>query len=376
MMEMTVRERLLAAIRGQEVDRIPWSPFLAYWWEHQPKDIQDRGQFRFLQEIGADPLLRGFTLPFTSSDIHGLDWHPDRCIHSIPRCEVRRRVKGGEWQVEYVTPVGTLTMVSRYSGAGDTRFVVEHPVKQREDYKILSYIIEQMIIEPEYSPIQRAIDEIGEGGLYVPVISPFFKSSFQALVEHFVGTQQLMYDLVDYPEEIEAVLEIMFERAMETVQIAVESPAEAFITWEDSSTTNVSPKLFDRYIAPELSCWGNAVHGAGKVLLHHACGHVHKLLPIMAEEEVDVIESLSPPPTGNVEVWDAQEILSPKVGIIGGIEPTHLLDLDLSALRAYVETLLRRIRPRHYILANSDSCPPGVPVEKFRLITEIVRAMR
>jgi uroporphyrinogen-III decarboxylase len=206
-------------------------------------------------------------------------------------------------------------------------------------------------------------------------MSPFLKTPFQALVEHFVGTEQLVYDLTDYPEEVEALLEVMSARAMEAVQIAVESPAEAFITWEDSSTTNVSPRMFARYIAPEMTRWGEAVHAAGKLLLHHACGHVRDLLPIMAQEEIDVVESLTPPPTGDVEVWDAQKVLSPQaVGIIGGIEPTHLLNLDLDALRDYVEVLLERVQPRHFVLANSDSCPPGVTVEKFRLVTEIVTA--
>lgn len=370
---MTSRERLLAAIRGQEVDRIPWSPFLAYWWEHQPKKIQDHGQTWFLKEIGADALLRGFALPFTSSDIHGLDWY-DSCFHPIPDCETRREVKGDDWRIQYVTPVGTLTMLSRYSAAGNTRFVVEHPIKRREDYKILSYIVERMIIEPDYEPIQQAIEELGEDGLYVPLISPFFKTPFQSLVEHFVGTQQLVYDLVDYPEEVETLLAVMSERAMEAVQIAIESPAEAFITWEDSSTTNVSPKLFARYIAPEMNRWGQAVHAAGKLLIHHACGHVRALLPIMAKGEIDIVESLSPPPTGNVEIWEAQEVLGSRVGIIGGIEPTHFLNLNLDELRTYVENLLDRVNPRHYVLANSDSCPPGVAVEKFRLVTDIVQS--
>jgi len=93
----------------------------------------------------------------------------------------------------------------------------------------------------------------------------------------------------------------------------------------------------------------------------------------MAQESVDAIESLSPPPTGNVEVWEAQEVLGPQLGVIGGIEPVHFLTLDLNNLGDYVNTLLDRVRPRHYILANSDSCPPGVSVEKFRLVTEIVQ---
>ena len=369
---MTSRERLLAAIRGQEVDRIPWSPFLAYWWEHQPQDFQRRGQAQFLKEIGADALLRGFSTPFTSSNIHGVDLY-ENFHHPLPGCEIRRKVKGDETQIRHLTPIGTLTTLARYSPEGDTQFVIEHPVKQREDYKILSYMIEHMIIEPDYAPVQQAIDELGDDGLYVPLISPFLKTPFQALIEHFVGTQQLMYDLADYPEEVETLLEIMSQRAMQAVQIAVESPAEAFITWEDSSTTNVSPKLFARYIAPELSHWGQVVHAADKLLIHHACGHLRALLPIMAEEEVDMIESLSPPPTGNVEVWEAQAVLGHDVGIIGGIEPTHFLNLTMPELRTYVETLLDRVNPRHYVLANSDSCPPGVSVEKFRLVTDIIQ---
>ncbi len=32
-MEMTKRERLLSAIKGKEIDRVPWSPFLTCYWD-------------------------------------------------------------------------------------------------------------------------------------------------------------------------------------------------------------------------------------------------------------------------------------------------------------------------------------------------------
>jgi hypothetical protein len=53
---MTAKDRLLAALHGEEVDHIPFSPFLAYVWEHFPQSIQDLGQLAFHQRIGADPL--------------------------------------------------------------------------------------------------------------------------------------------------------------------------------------------------------------------------------------------------------------------------------------------------------------------------------
>jgi uroporphyrinogen-III decarboxylase len=374
-MSMTSRDRLLAALRGDEVDRIPWSPIPAYWWDFQPPEVQDRGVFWFLKEIGADALLRGHTTAFVCSDIRGFAEYEDRMNLPIPGCEIRRQVKGRDERVTYETPVGSLTMAARQSQEGNTLFVYEHPVKKLDDYKTLTYLFERMVIRPDYGPVQELIDEVGSDGLVMLLISPFLKTPFQALVEHYVGTVQLVYDLADHPQVVEDLLAVMSVRAMEAVRISVESPAEAFISWEDSSTTNISPKMFARYIAPEISRWGRVVHDAGKIIAHHACGHVRHLLSTMAGEDVDVIESVSPPPTGNVEIWEAQAALSPRVGVVGGIEPTHFLNLDLGAFRAYVEELLARVDHRHFVLANSDSCPPGVEVEKFRLVSEMVRAL-
>lgn len=368
--QMSSRERLLAALRGQSVDRLPWSPFLAYWWEHQPQTLQDRGQIAFFRELGADALLRGFISPFTVSDLGGMN---GATTPPPPGVTVRRSKQGDDIRVWLETPIGMLTMLGRRSDQGNTRFLVEHPVKRREDYKVLSYIFERMVITPCYEPVAQQIAEVGDDGLSVPLISPFGKTPFQSLIEHWVGTEQLVFDLMDYPEEVEALLAVMSAKAEEAVRISTASPAEAFITWEDSSTTNVSPALFRRYIATEMKHWADIVHAEGKLLLHHACGHLKQLLPIMAAEGVDAVESLSPPPTGNIEMWEAQVVLGRDTGLIGGIEPVMFLTLSLADLRDYVQNLLDRMAPHRYILANSDSCPPGVSLEKFHLVTEMVR---
>jgi uroporphyrinogen-III decarboxylase len=360
---LSSRERLLAALRGQPVDRLPWSPFLAYWWESQSPELQSKGQPWFFKEIGADALLRGFAMPFTAS-------------FASERCQVEETAQGDTQTTRYLTPVGALATVSRYSAQGNTRFVVDHPVHTTEDFKTLTYLVEHMTIEPNHGPIQAAIDTLGDDGLFVPLVSPFGKTPFQSLVEHWVGTQQLVYSLADHPDTVETCLATMSERALEAVRLSVDSPAEAFISWEDTSTTNVSPAMFDRYIVPDINLWGGLIHAAGKLFLHHACGHVRALIGSLASEAIDAVESLTPPPTGNIEIWEAQAALGPRVGVIGGIEPTRLLFLDLPELAAYVEELLARVDPRGYVLANSDSCPPGVAIEKFKLITQLARARR
>ncbi len=355
---MTSRERLSAALRGQPVDRLPWSPFLAYWWEHQPEWFQQKGQAWFFKEIGADALLRGFSTAFKVTYTGG--------------CEVVETRTGDLLRVEYRTPRGVLTAHSRYSPDGNTTFLYDHPVKTAQDFEILACLAEGMRIEADFSSVSEPIWALGEEGLFVALLSPFGKTPFQHMIEHWVGTEGMAYALADCPQAVEDCLGVMSDKAFESVAISVDSAADAFISWEDSSTTNVSPRMFERYIVPDLNRWGRAIHAAGKVFLHHACGHVRALMPSMAAEEVDVIESLSPPPTGNIQIWEAQKQLAPRIGVVGGIEPVQFLSLDEIRLRDYVEDLLERVDPRHFILANSDSCPPGVSVEKFRLVGDIL----
>jgi uroporphyrinogen-III decarboxylase len=379
-MEMTPKERLLAALQGKQVDRIPWSPFLVWWWENQNQIIRDLGQPAFLSHLGADTLLRGFSTVCKSSHIYAI-MHTDAYDYSLPfdddRCEFRRQKRADEIVYEWVTPVGSLRMISKYSYRAIVDLPIEYPVKTKEDYKILTYLVENMQLAPNYEPNEQAIRVLGDNGLYVPVVTPFLKTPFQALVEHYVGVMNLSYHMVDFPEETEALLAIMNEKAAQSVRMAAESPAEAFITWEDSSTTNLSPAWYAQYVAPVIYEWGRILHTAGKLLLHHACGHLRALLPIMAQGGADAIESVTPPTLGNVHIWEAQEILGDQVGIIGGIEGAFFQDSSLEELRGYLtDVLLPRVNPRRFILANADSCPPGVSFEKFRLVSDIVKNWR
>lgn len=360
---MTSHERLVAALRGQPLDRLPWSPFLAYWWEHQPAWLQEKGQPWLMKEIGADALLRGFATAFSFS-------------YDSEGCQVVETHSGDLVRCEYHTPIGTITAHSRYSPDGNTTFVYDHPVKTRADFEILARLARSMRIQPDFASVADPIRSLGEDGLFVALVSPFGKTPFQHMIEYWVGTEAMAFALADIPEAVEDCLEVMSEKAFEAVSLSIDSPAEAFISWEDSSTTNISPKMFARYIVPDMDRWGRAIHAAGKLFLHHACGHVRALMGSMANEEVDVIESLSPPPTGNIQVWEAQKLLSPRIGVVGGIEPVRFLTLTETELIGYVEELLARVDPCHYILANSDSCPPGVSLEKFRLVTRINQAHR
>ena len=357
MSEMTAKERLLNAITGREIDRIPWSPFLAYWWEAQPEAVTAQGQLAYMESVGADPLLRGFA-PQGTLLFNGVD--------------IRYAGSAGTRHDTWETPVGTLHFTHRLSPQGNTWFLVEHPVKTVEDLKTLQWIHEHAdaVINPDAETGWR---ETGDRGLYVPLIGGNLKTCFQSMVEHWVGTEMLVYLLADEPEAVEDCLAAMRYASDKTAKFCADSPMEAFLFWEDSSTTNINPAMFQKYTAPEIRFWADTLHASGKLLLHHACGHLKALLPLMAETGVDAIESISPPPTGNIDIADAYRLLPQHIALIGGLEPIFMQDCSAEELDARVEHLLTVGKDRRFVLANSDSCPPAVQEWKFRQVSDRVR---
>jgi hypothetical protein len=61
---------------------------------------------------------------------------------------------------------------------------------------------------------------------------------------------------------------------------------------------------------------------------------------------------------------------------IGGIKPTHFLKMTEAEFVPYVESVIQEGRGGPFLLANSDSCPPAVTVEKFKQVAEVMRRYR
>ncbi len=358
MQQMTAKERITAALEGWEVDHLPFCPFLAYIWESFPQAVQDEGQLAFHHRIGADPLWRGAPCPV-------------RAV--LPDVETRRLEDNTHIFEETTTPVGTLRQQWIKSRVGNTSFLVEHPLKREEDFKVMLWLEEHTHFELDLGPFREHMAGPGAEGLSIGMLLPRGKSAYQSMVESTVGTEELIYALSDYPDTVETLWRTMVENDLRAAQLAMEADYTYYITWEDSGTQNYSPTLYERYIGAEIREWCALLAGDGRRYIQHACGHVRGLLTHMRADGMYAVESIAPPPTGNITLREAREMLGSRVGIIGGIEPTMFLRLSLEELGSYVEQVIADGSGGPFILANSDSCPPGVTVEKFRLVADIAK---
>ena len=358
MEQLTSKERIELVLAGQPVDRPAFCPFLAYVWEYFPPEVQQRGQLAFHHDTGADPLWRGA---------------PGVVECDTPGLSISQHREGELAVMEFSTPVGTLRQGYHSSSMGNTAFLIEHPLKCEEDFKVQLWIEEHT--EYRYNPQGMHDHLAGDGreGLSLGMLIPRCKSGFQNMIEHLVGTEELNYALVDYPETVESLWQAMVANDLKAVELSLQADYQYFITWEDSSTQNYSPAQYDRYIGSEIRQWCDRINAAGKHYVQHACGHVKDLVLRMRECGVYAVESLSPPPTGNIALRDARALVGDSLAIIGGIEPIHFLDLTLHELRPYVAQCLADGAGGPFLLGNSDSCPPGVTVEKFKLVADAMK---
>jgi uroporphyrinogen-III decarboxylase len=358
---MKAKERLTRALEGRETDKIPWSPFLAYFWEYQSQEVQKKGPLAFLEEIGADPLLRGgnganaFTVDYGS-------------------CEVKETTKGKDKQTLYPTPFGDLVMEHRLSHK--SWFITRHPVKNAGDLEKLTWIQEQIKIKSTIDALNESLDELGERALAIPTLGHLGKTCFQSLLESWCGTENLVYLVMDNPHELDQCLHVMKEKSLETVRLSARSKGEYFLSWEDTSTTNINPAYYENYILPEINSWCDVLHGEGKKYIQHACGHLKNLLPLIGASKIDGIESVSSPPTGDIEFTDFRDGLPNDKSMIGGIEPVFFENASLVELEQEVIRLAEHCKGTPFIMANSDSCPPGVTREKMELVSRILKKLR
>jgi hypothetical protein len=360
-MELSSKERIELSLKGEEVDRPPFSPNLAYFWECQPESVQEHGMAAFLAEAGADPLWRGAPCPvrIETRDV-----------------EIRSEWRGNELFEETITPVGRLIARSVRSSSGNTVFLVDHPLKTEEDFKVRLWIEERISFLPDPEPVEKHREGDGKEGLSIGMLIPRLKTSFQHLVETLAGTQTLIYSLYDFPDTVRELHEAIMRNNLKAAEFAADLGwYDYFLTWEDSSTTNYSPALYEEFILPEIHGYAEILGKRGKKYIQHACGHLKDLFPLMNGSGIFAVESLSPKPTGNVTLKEARSALDLSIGIIGGIEPTMLKNLSIPELEPYVREVLEDAKGGAFVLANSDSCPPEVESEKFKVIADVVKRM-
>jgi hypothetical protein len=358
---MTSRERLLAAYRGQEVDRLPyWAKVTNRTWRSsQPEPVQNWSNDELLDYIRADGL---FGVP------HGV-------ALSRPRVKVERQREGNaETRVTH-TPDGTLTERWSMDPYTSSWHPIEFPVKTRADIDRFRWVYADVVCEARPEAVEQSTArcrDIGDRGV---TFCGWGTSPLMHLVEHVIGPVNVHLMLRDYPAEMDELIALMHAANLEVVRaVARHTPTDLVCSVENTSTTLISPTQFGHYSYPHLCDYGRAIEAAGKMHELHMCGHTNVLLDTIDSIPATSIEAYTSPTLGNTRLVDGRT-RAPSKTLVGGTNVNVWL-WPLDRVQTYiVDELAACPDNRRTVLTTAGVAPPGCPAKKFRAVGEWLRTV-
>lgn len=138
----------------------------------------------------------------------------------------------------------------------------------------------------------------------------------------------------------------------------------------------LSPKMYDTFVAPYEARVAEAVRATGVPVYTHTCGSIGDRLEAMVATGTMGIDTLDPPPLGNVELTDAKQRIGSQAFIKGNMDSVALLKFKTEdEVRAHVLDRLQAGMPGGgYILSSACSVAPRVEPWKLEMLTPLAEA--
>ena len=370
---MTSRERILRVLKGEMPDRIPWTPLLDPYYFSSLKEPLN--QFDAVRAFGGDifarhiAVLREALQTTVQTDENGNVTIRQECAKGD--IEIVTRKEKGFLTETSTTPIGVLQSKWVYNEhATYIPFPVEHKLKTAKDIGILKHICENIDFEPCYDVFDAADAEIGDDGIATATAPG---TPFHDLLEGDFGIEKCYYMLYDFEYEMEELMETMHEQRKKAYGIIAKSPAQVVIGYENTSTTTMSPGMYEKYCERQINEYAEIMHKSGKIFLTHMCGKLKGLEKQLSRGQMDGIVDIAPEPTGDVSLGEARRMWVPGKIVMGGIDATQFKSLTPDEMTQYVKCVLMDIAPGSGVfLGSGDATPKGTPLENLQAITDAV----
>lgn len=354
---MTIRERMLAAYRGEAQDR----PALGIYIRYLPRGEVDRA----VRDMGMGlidyvPLTTQIgppwhMLPGFLSEIDGASLTVKHYWKDGLMREVRT----------YDTPVGSVYAdIGQSAGAG-SEHIASYYLKSPEDYRTMRWIVEHARLSSNTKLYQTAVERMGEDGV---VMGRMDRTPYQKLLLELAGGEQFLMDLYDDPEPVEELMEALGRRYREQVDRAVESPAE--ILWiPDNVTVDMTPpSACQKYLLPHYQYCVKCAHQAGKRVALHYDGRIRPLIPFLKTVGADILESVSAPSIGGDMAYRECLTALLEMSILPNF-PSNLCDAPDEAIEACVRDYLLAAAGRPFMLQISEDLAEGTWRRVIPLVT-------
>jgi len=357
---MTPKERVLAVLNRQPVDRLPvdlWhTPEVAAALRSHFKVADD---FALWRALGLDKIVWDFMDYRTDTGERaggqsgaGAESGGSRTMWGVPLREIQAgEARYSEFGAAPMAQCETPTDVDQYPLWPDVN---------RFDYDAAVSLAKRA--SPEYA-----------------VIGPWV--SFFEIYCQLRGLEEAMIDLIENPELVEAILDrveaIQTEMMKRFFKLAAGHLDLVFISDDIAGQISLlmSPGQWERHLQPRLKRWCDLIHAHGLRVFYHTDGAARPLLKQILDCGVDVLNPIQHACPG-MDMASLKQEFGSRVIFHGGVDNQAILPRGtVKQVCAEVTDCLRTLGAggEGYICCSCHNVQPGTPLENILAMVKTVR---
>ena len=346
---MTRRENLLRVFRHETPEWVPISGHCDPW--NQPN--REGMDPELAEAIGPVGWCDQSTLAFSRYlGLDVMDFMAPPVAVARTEVSVESTRDGPDTTNTWHTPLGSLREVVRLCREDGTSYRVEHMVKGPSDLPALAAIFQDAEATFDGPAAQVLADRralIGDDGMLMCFLDG---TPLGMMYRVYSGVQTLAHLYVDARQALGDLFSVMERHYRAILELARRSDVDALVGMDDTSTTVISPAMFEAFNLDCTDGRADICHGAGekKLYFHHSCGLIRDLLPLYRETRMDAVHAFTVPPIGDVTLAEGRELLGDRITIIAGVAPLADVHADSETVQRGVRGLLAGAPSDHLIL--------------------------
>lgn len=279
---MNIRERIEAFWAGERPDEIPLTIYHNEW-RHTASDVS---WFHLLhQGLGVTAHLASWrqVLPDDVEYVTTIATENGRVIE-------RRSAK---------TPAGEIFEL--YVDDWRCKFFLE----TAQDYAVMTYIVRHTDVTPDYEAYNRKDREMQPYG--IPLDSTG-RTPNQVILVDWVGLENYAYHSVDLAGEMQELYEALLALYRKKVEIVAGGPGRFVSVLENFTAETLGPAKYKKLLLPVYQELFPSLQSAGKIVGTHYDGKLASCRHLIAQAPIDLIESLTPPPEGDMTLAECRAV--------------------------------------------------------------------
>ena len=350
---MTGKERMLAAILGRPVDRVPiWLREGFYF----ARPLPDAADFTFGWRAEPDYVELWEYLRERCDTIEG--WtcgrHFNRYLGVSPaRMSAEETMADRDtWRATTTidTPKGPLYAVTERRRGIDTTWQIKYPVETIGDLeKLRSAPFEaEPVSYDDYETKREALGERGVMSIFLS--SPWVVFSgcapFQKALEWSATERAMVHEILEEnTERALACLRQVFSRPLDTIAMVGGS--------EQCTPPMMRPEAYAEFVTPYERRMVAFLKERRVPVNCHCHSAVAAALPLMIEAGYDSTDPVEPPPAGDVTMGEARKIVGDRLTLLGDFELDELETATPEHIRQRVREIMDTGKRRLVISASA-----------------------